>query len=113
MKNIFKIFKISKPQHRWIAVACVLITIQAVLQQASPVTLKYVIDELSAQIATKSGNYETVTTLFALILVINLSVAVLNSVNQRLGDFIASRLGRFLTEVFYKKIFTLLRLPLK
>jgi ATP-binding cassette subfamily B protein len=107
MKNILKIFKISKPQHRWIAVACVLITIQAVLQQASPVTLKYVIDELSKQIANKSGNYETVTTLFALILVINLSVAILNSVNQRLGDFIASRLGRFLTEIFYKKIFTL------
>ena len=107
MKNIFKIFKISKPQHRWIAVACVLITIQAVLQQASPVTLKYVIDELSAQIANKSGNYQTVVSLFALILVINLSVAILNSVNQRIGDFIASRLGRFLTEIFYKKIFTL------
>lgn len=107
MKNIFKIFKISKPQHKWIAVACVLITIQAVLQQASPVTLKYVIDELSNQIANKSGNYETVTYLFGLILIINLSVAVLNSINQRLGDFIASRLGRFLTEIFYKKIFTL------
>lgn len=107
MKNIFKIFKISKPQHRWIAVACVLITIQAVLQQASPVTLKYVIDELSKQIANKSGNYETVIYLFGLILVINLSVAILNSVNQRIGDFIASRLGRFLTEIFYKKIFTL------
>ena len=107
MRNIFKIFKISKPQHRWIAVACVLITIQAVLQQASPVTLKYVIDELSKQIANKSGNYETVIYLFGLILVINLSVAILNSVNQRIGDFIASRLGRFLTEIFYKKIFTL------
>lgn len=107
MKNIFKIFKISKPQHKWIAVACVLITIQAVLQQASPVTLKYVIDELSNQIANKTGNYETVTYLFGLILVINLSVAILNSVNQRIGDFIASRLGRFLTEIFYKKIFTL------
>lgn len=107
MKNIFKIFKISKPQHKWIFFACFLITIQAVLQQASPVTLKYVIDELSAQIASKSGNYQTVTYLFALILVINLSVAVLNSVNQRIGDFIASRLGRFLTEIFYKKIFTL------
>lgn len=107
MKNIFKIFKISKPQHKWILVACVLITIQAVLQQASPVTLKYVIDELSNQIANKSGNYQTVISLFGLILVINLSVAVLNSVNQRIGDFIASRLGRFLTEVFYKKIFTL------
>lgn len=107
MKNIFKIFKISKPQHKWIFFACFLITVQAILQQASPVTLKYVIDELSKQIANKSGNYETVTTLFALILVINLSVAILNSVNQRLGDFIASRLGRFLTEIFYKKIFTL------
>ncbi len=107
MKNIFKIFKISKPQHKWILFACILITIQAVLQQASPVTLKFVIDQLSAQIATKSGNYQTVTSLFALILVINLSVAILNSVNQRIGDFIASRLGRFLTEIFYKKIFTL------
>lgn len=83
--------------------ACFLITIQAVLQQASPVTLKFVIDQLSAQIATKSGNYQTVTYLFGIILVINLSVAVLNSVNQRIGDFIASRLGRFLTEIFYKK----------
>ncbi len=107
MKNIFKIFKISKPQHKWIFFACFLITIQAVLQQASPVTLKYVIDELSKQIANKSGNYETVIYLFGLILVINLSVAILNSVNQRIGDFIASRLGRFLTEIFYKKIFTL------
>ncbi|EKE05690.1 MAG: hypothetical protein ACD_19C00182G0018 [uncultured bacterium] len=107
MKNIFTIFRISKPQHKWILGACVLITIQAVLQQASPVTLKYVIDELSAQIANKSGNYETVTMLFVLILIINLSVAILNSVNQRIGDFIASRLGRFLTEIFYKKIFTL------
>lgn len=107
MKNIFKIFKISKPQHKWILLACFLITIQAVLQQASPVTLKFVIDQLSAQIANKSGNYQTVIYLFALILVINLSVAILNSVNQRIGDYIASRLGRFLTEIFYKKIFTL------
>ena len=106
MKNIFKIFKISKPQHKWIFFACFLITIQAVLQQASPVTLKFVIDQLSAQIATKSGNYQTVTYLFGIILVINLSVAVLNSVNQRIGDFIASRLGRFLTEIFTKNIYT-------
>lgn len=107
MKNIFKIFKISKPQHKWIAVACILITIQAVLQQATPVTLKYVVDELSAQIANKTGDYEKLTWLFGLILAINLTVVILNTLNQRLGDFIASRLGRFLTEVFYKKIFTL------
>ena len=32
---------------------------------------------------------------------------ILNSINQRLGDYIASRLGRHLTEVYYRKIFTL------
>lgn len=107
MKNIFKIFKISKPQHKWIIIACVLITVQSVLQQATPVTLKYVVDELTAQISNGSGDYSKLIYLFGLILVINLLVVILNTGNQRLGDFIASRLGRFLTEVFYKKIFTL------
>lgn len=107
MQNIFKIFKISKPQHKLILVACVLITIQAVLQQATPVTLKYVVDELSNQIGNGTGDYSRLTFLFGLILAINLSVVIFNSVNQRLGDYISSRLGRFLTEIFYKKIFTL------
>jgi ATP-binding cassette subfamily B protein len=107
VQSIFKIIKLSKPQHRWIGLAAVLITIQAVLQQLTPITLKFVVDELSAQIANGSGNYERLTYLFGLILAINLSVTVLNTVNQRLGDHIASRLRRFLTEFFYKKIFTL------
>lgn len=107
MKNIFKIFKISKPQHKLILVAGVLITIQAILQQATPVTLKYVVDELSNQIGDGSGDYQKLILLFGLILLINLFVVIFNSVNQRLGDYISSRLGRFLTEFFYKKIFTL------
>ena len=31
----------------------------------------------------------------------------MSSLNQRLGDHIASRLGRYLTEIYYRKIFTL------
>lgn len=107
MKNIWKIFKLSKPQHKLIFIACILITIQAILQQATPVTMKFVVDELSKQINNSTGNYQRLTQLFGLILGINLVVVILNTVNQRLGDYIASRLGRFLTEVFYKKIFTL------
>lgn len=107
MESILKIYKISKPVRKWIFIACIIIAVQAILQQATPITLKYVVDELSKQIATKTGNYQTLTYLFALILTINISLVVLNSLSQRLGDFIASRLGRFLTEVFYKKIFTL------
>jgi len=107
VKNIFKIIKLSKPQHKWIIVACVLITIQAVLQQATPVAIKYVVDELSRQIGSGNGNFQNLTLLFALILVINIAGVIISTVSQRLGDHIASRLGSFLTEVFYRKIFTL------
>jgi ATP-binding cassette subfamily B protein len=107
MKNIFKIIKLSKPQHKWILLACVLITIQAVLQQATPVTLKFVVDELSHQISNGTGDYQRLTFLFGLILLINIGGLVLSTCNQRLGDYIASRLGRYLTEVYYRKVFTL------
>jgi ATP-binding cassette, subfamily B, bacterial len=107
MNNVFKIIRLSKPQHKWIAVAVFLITIQAVLQQATPVTLKFVVDELSAQVSQGTGNYQRLIYLFALILAINLSGVILSSINQRLGDHIASRLGRHLTEIYYRKVFTL------
>lgn len=107
MGSIFKIIKLARPQHKWIAVAFVLITLQAVLQQATPVTLKFVVDELSKQIADGTGDYQKLTLLFALILVINIALVVINTLGQRLGDHIASRLGRYLTELFYRKIFTL------
>lgn len=107
MGNVVKILKLSKPQHRWIALAAVLIAIQAILTQATPITLKFVVDELSAQISEGTGDYQRLIFLFALILSINLGGVILNTINQRLGDFIASRLGRYLTEVYYRKIFTL------
>jgi ATP-binding cassette, subfamily B, bacterial len=87
--------------------ACILITIQAILQQATPITLRYVVDELSKQITSGTGNYGRLLTLFLFILIINIIGVVLSSLNQRLGDFIASRLGKNITGIFYKKIFTL------
>jgi len=107
MKNIFKILKLSKPQHKAILVACVLITLQAVLQQLTPITLKFVVDELSKQISTGTGNYQRLSLLFVLILVINVFGIICTALGQRLGDYIASRLGRYLTEVYYRKVFTL------
>jgi hypothetical protein len=64
MDNVFKIIKLSKPQHKWMVVACTLITIQAVLQQATPITFRYVVDELSLQISGGTGNYQRLIFLF-------------------------------------------------
>lgn len=110
MSSILKIVQLSKPLHKWIALAGVLITIQAVLQQATPITLKFVVDELTLQISTGTGDYSRLVLLFALILTINLGNIVLNAISQRLGDFVASRLGRYLTEIYYRKVFTLSQL---
>ncbi len=107
MNNILNIIKLSKPQHKWIVIAAILITLQAVLQQATPITFKFVVDELTKQISDGTGNYQQLIILFLLILVINVAGVILSSVNQRLGDHIASRLGRNLTEIYYRKIFTL------
>lgn len=107
MGNIGKIIKLAKNQHKWIGLAAFLILIQSILQQITPITLKFVVDELSNQINNGSGDFQKLTFLFGLILAVNIGVTVLDSVNQRLGDFIASRLGRYLTEIYYRKIFTL------
>ncbi len=107
MQSIAKILTLSKPQHKWLALAGVLIGIQAVLQQATPVILKFVVDELSFQISDGTGNYARLTQLFTLILLVNVVLVLLSSLNERLGDFIASRAGRYLAEKYYRKIFTL------
>jgi len=107
MTNIFKIIKLAKPMHRWIVVVAILIAVQAVLQQASPITLKFVVDELSLQIASGDGDYQKLVWLFLLILLINIVGVVLHSINMRLGDFVSSRMGRYLTELYYRKMFTL------
>ncbi|KKS78197.1 MAG: ABC superfamily ATP binding cassette transporter [Candidatus Woesebacteria bacterium GW2011_GWB1_43_14] len=70
-------------------------------------TLKFVVDELSNQITDGSGDFGRLVSLFALILAINIVGIILTSINQRLGDHISSRLGRYLTEIYYRKIFSL------
>ncbi|QQS39397.1 ABC transporter ATP-binding protein [Candidatus Woesebacteria bacterium] len=107
MKNIYKIVKLSKPQHSWIIFVSLIITVQAILQQATPVTLRFVVDELSNQINDTSGDYQKLVSLFLLILVINITGVILSTLNQRIGDHISSRLGKYLTEVYYRKVFTL------
>lgn len=107
MKNTLNIIRLSKPQHGYIAVAGVLILIQALLQQATPITLKFVVDELTLQVSTGNGAIDRLVMLFLLLLAINISSVTLNAIGQRLGDFISSRLGRYLTELYYRKVFTL------
>lgn len=107
MSSITKIIRLSKPLHGWIVLTIFIIIFQSILQLSTPVVIKNIVDGLSAKLTQGNSDYSQLLSQFVLILVINLSVLTLSSIGQRLGDFIASRLGRYLTQTYYRKIFTL------
>ena len=82
MSSILKIIKLSKPQHKWIILACALITVQALLQQGIPVTLKFVVDELGRQIQDGTGNIQRLTFLFGLLLAIHVGGVFISTINS-------------------------------
>lgn len=107
MKNIFKIIQISKPLHKLFSIASILILGSAVIGQISPIIIKFIVDEIEQQFTLGTGSLTRLYWLVGLFLAVNVVRVLLESVTQRLGDFIASRLGKYLTEEFYRKIFTL------
>lgn len=79
----------------------------SVLQQIQPFFLKFIVDNIQLQITSREGSLSQVSLLMIGVLVINLLASSLNSLSMRFGDYINSRLRRFLTEKFYSKVFTL------
>lgn len=107
MSNIFNIVRVSKPLHKILVALSFLILVHAVLQQVTPLLLKQIVDEIELQLKASSGNLQKLYLLIGITFGVNLLAITLESVNQRIGDYIGGRLGRFLTEKFYHKIFTL------
>lgn len=107
MSNIFKIIRISRPLHRVLTALSVLIVLSAAVQQATPIMLKFIVDEIELQLRTETGNLQNLYLLISLTFAISLFSIILDSVNERIGDYIGGRLGKYLTEKFYKKILTL------
>ncbi len=107
MSHIIKIVRISKPLHKLFVIISILIFFTAAIDQAAPVMLKFIVDQIEAQITGKGGNLRTLYILIAITFGLNLISIGLDAVTQRLGDYIASRARKYLTERFYQKIFTL------
>jgi ATP-binding cassette subfamily B protein len=107
MKNIKKIISLSKPLYRYTLVLSVLVLVMTTLQQAQPFFFKFIVDNIQSQITNGTGDLRTVTLLMLGVLGVNIVATALNSVNMRFGDYINSRLWRFLTERFYAHVFTL------
>lgn len=107
MKNIRRIIQLSKPLYRLIIFLSALVLVMSVVQQMQPFLVKFVVDNIEKQITTGTGNLNQIGWLIFAMLALNLLAGLLDSLNMRLGDFVSSRLGKFLTEQFYQKVFTL------
>lgn len=107
MKNILKIIKISKPLHLLALIIAVLILLTALLELASPIIFKYIVDEITKNVRTNNGNYDRIVSLIAITFLANLAGIILSGISDRIGDHFAGKLRKLLTEKFYDKVLTL------
>jgi len=107
MSNIFRILAFAKPYRISFSILSVLIVISALLGIASSIVTKFIIDELQKNIVSGNGSIVHVVELFILMFAFSFSSTVIDSLSERLGDYTTGRMGKYLTEVFYRKIFTL------
>ena len=107
MKNILRIIRLSRPLYKKILLLSGFVFAMSIVQQIQPFFLKFIVDDIELQITSGTGDSRRMVTLMAGMLIVNLSANLLNSINMRFGDYINSRVRKFLTERFYSKIFTL------
>ncbi len=107
MKYIFRIIKISKPLHLIIGGLAFSVLIASAIGMLSPLLLKFIVDEIENQIKQQTGSINTLYLYLGLMFLVSIAKVVFDSINMRIGDYVAIRLRRFLTEIFYEKVFTL------
>lgn len=107
MNNIFRIIKISKPQHKTVALLSLLILLSSLLELLAPILSKYIVDDIVLNIQHKSGSLTNLALLITLSFLSSLMSLVITTLSNRLGDHTAGRFRQFLTEKFYYKVLTL------
>jgi ATP-binding cassette, subfamily B, bacterial len=107
MKNIFKILKLAKPMYG-LMIAIVITSLIAVgFEIVAPLLSGRILDEVIQQTGLENKDYSGLIRLLAISFSTTLAYLILRSVGQRLGDHLAGKLRKYLTEIFYDKAFTL------
>jgi len=77
------------------------------LELVSPYILKLIVDQIQNEITSGTGDLNRLYILVAVMFGSSVLAVGLEALNQRIGDYTTARMGKFLTEKFYQKIFTL------
>lgn len=107
MNNIFKVIKFARPYWSSLLLISLLIILTTILDLFSPYVLKLIIDQVEIGVTKQSVSLNVLYFLIGLMFAINVLSALFEALNQRLGDFTTARIGKYLIEKFYRKIFGL------
>ncbi len=108
MKNTFRIIQIAKPLYNIIALSAFLILITSIFGVAIPLmTSNLALNEIALKISGQGGSLEKLYFFIGLIFLITILNTVIVSLSNRLGDHLAGRFRKFLTEIFYDKVLSL------
>jgi len=103
MKNIIRIISISKPLHPLIGLISFLIIVYSILGLVSPIFSKLIVDEIVKNIQHKNPNINYLAELIFFAFAASIISIILSSISDRLGDYLAGRLRKFLTKNFITK----------
>lgn len=107
MKNIIQIIRLSKPLHSLFIILSFLIVLSAAQELIAPIFSKLIVDEITAHLQNRSGDFSRMIYLILLAFGLSFLGIVVTSISERLGDHVAGKLRKFLTETYYNKVLML------
>lgn len=107
MNNIFKILKLSKPLHKLMALIILFVVISTTSEIVTPLLSGHILDEVIRQSGNTHKEFSRLITLLAVSLISTFIYLIAKSIGQRLGDHLAGKMRKYLTEKFYDKALTL------
>ncbi|MDQ3239031.1 MAG: ABC transporter ATP-binding protein/permease, partial [bacterium] len=84
-----------------------LIVIGALVDLATPLVYKWLVDEVMLGVGGSGGSLEKIAWLVGLTFALGVIGSILTAVSERMGDHFSGRLRKYLTERFYLKVLTL------
>lgn len=107
MHPIFKIISYTKHLWKWYAVMGVFVILTSLLSLAGPLLSKQIVDLIVAQIRGDAVDFSRFWWFLAAIIAADVSITVLTSVGQWIGDMLAVRLQTYLSQKFYRHVLDL------
>jgi len=107
MKNVLKLLELAKPLRGWMWGIALLIVLTALLELVAPILSKSIVDEIVAKLAGKTSSVNYLILLIIIAFAASLLGNILSVITNRMGDHLAGKLRKFLTDMFYQKVLTL------